>query len=160
MTIYSGIQKKLTEYRAQQDIYWNDLQQRINSFGADLVSYLGVEGFGLCDSRDKKYSVVTVGEMDGNNVKQIPSFFMEKIEGEMNSLHFYVQINLSEYGSEILNCAMTFECYFRKENGNYVMNISGKDIECRSVNNKCDFTSAFDYIVKKLEEFVDKSRYE
>ncbi|EMA4504062.1 hypothetical protein ACEH19_003286 [Enterobacter hormaechei] len=160
MTIYSGIQQKLTEYRAQQGIYWADLQQRINSFGTDLVSYLGVEGFGLCDSRDNKYSVVTVGMMDGDNVKKAPPFLMEKIEGQVNSLHFYLQVNLSEFGSEILDCAMTFECYFRKEHGDYFINIAGKDIECRSVNDKCDFTSVFDYVVKKLEEFVDKSRYE
>lgn len=160
MTIYRGIQQKLTEYRAQQDIYWADLQQRINNFGTDLVSYLGVDGFGLCDSRDNKYSVVTVGVMDGDKVKKAPPLFMGKIEGQMNSLHFHLQVNLSKAGSEILDCAMTFECYFRKEHGNYFINIAGKDIECRSVNDKCDFTSVFDYIVKKLEGFVDKSRYE
>ncbi|WP_312318032.1 hypothetical protein [Atlantibacter hermannii] len=160
MNIYSRIQQKLTEYRAQQNRYWNDLQQRINRFGADLVSYLGVDGFVLCDGSDKKYSIVTIGMMDGNNVKQASPSFMEKIEGEQNHLHFYVQINLSEFGSEILNCGIPFECYFRKEHGNYIINISGKDIECRNVSDKCDFTSVFDYILKKLDKSFDKSRYE
>ncbi|HDD8762120.1 TPA: hypothetical protein PBP04_004178 [Escherichia coli] len=159
MKVYNEIQKKLTEYRTQQHIYWDDLQQKINSFETNLVSYLGVEEFVLCDENDKRYSIVTVGVMDGNNVKRVPSVVMEKIEGKVNYLLFYIQINLSEYGSEILDCARTFECHFRKENDCYITNIYGNDVECRSVNNKCDFTLVFDYIVKKLEEFVDKSCY-
>ncbi|EFK6515212.1 hypothetical protein AU315_004504, partial [Escherichia coli] len=69
MKIYTEIQKKLTEYRTQQRIYWDNLQQKLNSFETDLVSYLGVGEFILCDKNDKRYSIVTVGVMDGNNVK-------------------------------------------------------------------------------------------
>lgn len=160
MTIYSGIQQKLTEYREQQDVYWNDLQKRINRFGPEFVSYLGVEGFVLRDVEDAKYPVVIVGVLEGENVKKAPVFEMKKIEDTVNSLQFYVQVNLSKSGSEILDCALTFECHFRKADVNYVMNISGKDVECPKITDKTDFTKAFAYMVVKLEEFIDKSRYE
>ncbi|HGV9240183.1 hypothetical protein PGN77_12055 [Klebsiella aerogenes] len=160
MSIYSNIQQKLTEYRTQQELYWNDLERRINFFSPELVSYLGVDGLDLRDREDKKHQIVIVGLKEGNHVQRFPPFRFEKIEGKQKSLHFYVQVNLSAYGSEILDCAMIFECYFSRTGSDYTINISGKDVECAKNNELTDFTKVFEFIVSKLEELVDKSRYE
>ncbi|VEI69380.1 Uncharacterised protein [Serratia fonticola] len=55
---------------------------------------------------------------------------------------------------------MIFDCHFSRKGDDYTINISGWDIECKKEADKTDFKAVFDYILKKLEEFVDKSRYE
>ncbi|VEI69383.1 Uncharacterised protein [Serratia fonticola] len=88
MSVYNGIQKKVTDYRAAQKQYWLDLQQRAAHFKSGLIKYLGVEGLELCDKEDNKYPVVLVGEMNDENVTDLPSTKFAKIDGEENCLHF------------------------------------------------------------------------
>lgn len=100
MSFYNNIQKKLSELRDAQEQYWADLQSRIDYFQNGLITYLGVDESVLYDSKDKRYPIVTVGNMKGDFVEKVPGHKMERVEGEINSLLFYVQVNLSKANSE------------------------------------------------------------
>lgn len=160
MSLYSDIQKKVTEYRAAQEFYWSDLTARASMFKKELISYLGADELELYDRNDKKHPIVIVGEKDGDKVKDVPSTKFDKFDGKKNLLHFWVQINLSKYENEMLDDSMCFECFFWRSSDDYFVNISGRDIECRKITNRTDFTQVFDYIITKLNEFVDKTRYQ
>lgn len=160
MSFYNNLQNKVSEYRATQEQYWIDLQLRMARFQPGLISYLGADGLELCDSKDNKYPIVAVGELKGDFVETVPSVKFQKIDGDQNCLHFYVQVNLSKANSEIIDIERIFECYFWRKHDNYTMNIDGVNIMCVKVLDKTDFTSAYDAIYQNLEKLVDKTRYE
>ncbi|MBE4887410.1 MULTISPECIES: hypothetical protein [unclassified Enterobacter cloacae complex] len=160
MSLYNRVQKKLTEYKETEQRYWDDLKERLTLFKPKLIDYLGVEGMELCDVHDKnKYPIVLVGNKVREEVEDELVRNFEKVDGQKPSLRFFVQINLSKYNSEIYVKSEIFECLFWGKDDSYTMDICGESVGCRKVTDKTDFTNAFDFIVKKIEESVDTERF-
>ncbi|MGZ2365367.1 MULTISPECIES: hypothetical protein [Enterobacteriaceae] len=160
MSFYNNIQKKLSELSDAKKQYWEDLESRINYFQDGLITYLGVKELVLYDSKDKSYPIVVVGTMKGDSVEKAPGYKMERVEGEINSLHFYVQVNLSKANSEILDSKKILKCFIWRRGDDYFVNVEGVEVKCIRKTSTNDFTLAYDRIYKNLENHLDKKSYE
>lgn len=160
MSFYNNIQKKLSELRDAQEQYWADLQSRIDYFQNGLITYLGVDESVLYDSKDNRYPIVTVGNMKGDFVEKVPGHKMERVEGEINSLLFYVQVNLSKANSEIIDSKKILKCLIWRRGDDYFVNVEDVEVKCRRKTSTNDFTLAYDEIYKNLENHLDKRSYE
>ncbi len=160
MSFYNNIQKKLSELRDAQEQYWADLQSRIDYFQNGLMTYLGVNGSVLYDSKDKRHPIVIVGNMKGDSVEKLPGHKMERVEGEINSLLFYVQVNLSKANSEIIDSKKILKCFIWRRGDDYFVNVEGVEVKCIRKTSTNDFTLAYDEIYKNLENHLDKGSYE
>lgn len=85
---------------------------------------------------------------------------MERVEGEINSLLFYVQVNLSKANSEIIDSKKILKCFIWRRGDDYFVNVEGVEVKCIRKTSTNDFTLAYDEIYKNLENHLDKRSYE
>lgn len=158
MTIYSDLQKNVTEFRDAQDQYWNDLHSKITHFHSDILIYFGVAGKTLRFEDDTETSVIHFGKYNDGIVETVVPFILDKNEDEL-ALEFFVQVYMSKLGSEMVDCGLIFECSIARKDGQYLVTVSGEEIVSPVSAGKLDFTKAFDHILQKLYLHTDKSRF-
>lgn len=160
MTIYSDIQKNVTDFRNAQDSYWKLLPSMLISFNSDLNNYLDVNYKMLQRKDGLETPVVVVGLIEGDgNVKQVPPLKFKRDDANL-SLNFEVQVFFAKEYSEIVDGNLIFNCHFKKRNGDYIFTITDSDFICpqkTSNMRELDFSNVFKYIESRLYQHYDVS---
>ncbi|MGX1904023.1 hypothetical protein ACWIVX_19140 [Enterobacter asburiae] len=158
MTIYSELQQHVTEFRNAQDNFWIDLQTKIIPFHSDMLIYFGVAGKTLRFEDDSETPVIIFGQFVNDVFTRDIPINLEKNEKDLE-LKFAVRVLLSKAGSEMVDTGLTFSCALGKDESGYHVRFSNGKIACPESNGKLNFTDAFDYILQRLYQFTDKSKF-
>lgn len=158
MTIYSELQQNVTEFRNAQDNYWEDLAKKISPFLGDMLVYYGVAGKTLRFQDDRETPVIVFGQFENDKFVQAIPYNLEKDEEELQ-LKFAVRVYLSKAGSEMVDTGLTFKCALGKKEGGYYVEFPNGALPCAESNGKLDFTDAYDYILQRLYQYTDRSKF-
>ncbi|MCK7424247.1 hypothetical protein EKN24_06765 [Enterobacter asburiae] len=158
MTIYSELQQNVTEYRNAQDNFWIDLQTKIIPFHNEMLIYFGVAGKTLRFEDDTETPVIIFGQFINDVFTQDIPLNLEKDENDLE-LKFAVRVLLSKAGSEMVDTGLTFRCALGKDESGYRVRFANRTISCPESNGKLNFKDAFDYILQRLYQFTDKSKF-
>lgn len=158
MTIYSELQQNVTEFRNAQDNYWSDLQKKMLPFHSDMLIYYGVAGKTLRFDNDKETSVIVFGKIENGAFAEDMAFRLERDEDNLQ-LKFAVRVYLSRSGSEMVDTALAFNCAIGKNESGYCVTVVNQVIPCSESNGKLNFTDVFDYMLQRLYQFTDKSKF-
>ena len=158
MTIYSKLQQNVSDFRNAQESYWTDLINKTIPFHSEMLIHYGVAGKTLRFRNDEETPVIVFGQIENERVVKTSPIMLERDADDL-VLKFSVQVYLSKIGSEIIDTGLIFDCALGKKDNTYYVVVANKSIECTESNGKLNFTDVFDYMLQRLYQFTDKSKF-